>query len=90
MKHFVLSALLVTGLAACTNVNSQNQDEVAAGAAIGGIAGAVIGNDQNRERNAVAGALIGAAAGAAAGNANTCTYRNTRTGETFKAECGTY
>ena len=90
MKQFALSALVVTSLAACSGVNAQNQDETVAGAALGGIAGAVIGESQNRERNIAIGALAGAAVGSAAGNANTCTYRNTRTGETFRAECGSY
>ena len=90
MKRLVMTAVIATGLAGCSGINSQNSDEALAGAVLGGTAGAIAGQDQNRERNVVLGAAAGAAIGAAAGNSDTCTYRNTRTGERFTAPCGSY
>ena len=89
MKYIALAAL-VASLAACGQINQTNSDEALAGGIMGGIAGAVVGDDQNRERNVAIGAAAGATAGAVLGNNNLCTYRNTQTGEVFKAECGTY
>ena len=90
MKRFAITAALLTGLAGCSGINSQNSDEALAGGLIGGTVGAISGDSQNRERNIALGAAAGAAVGAAAGNTETCTYRNTRTNEVFTAPCGTY
>lgn len=90
MHRFALIAAICTGLAGCNGINQQNADEATAGAVIGGITGAVVGEDKNRERNVILGAAAGAAVGAAIGDNNTCTYRNTRTGERFTAPCGSY
>lgn len=89
MKYFALAAT-IAALSACGQINETNSDEALAGGIMGGIAGAVVGDDQNRERNILIGAAAGAAAGTVLGNNNMCVYRNTVTGETFEAECGTY
>ena len=90
MKNIILIAALTAGLAACGGINQQNSDEALLGGVLGGAAGAVAGEDKNRERNIVLGAAAGTAAGAAIGNSSDCTYRNTATGEVFKAPCGSY
>lgn len=80
---FVLAAAL-PALAACTNNPGIN-------AATGGLAGAAIGSQVGEGDGRVAATLGGAAIGTAIGGSQPttkmCTYRNTATGATYRAEC---
>ena len=81
MRKFILTLpLLAIGLAGCT----EPLGTVAAGAAIG----AAI-DDDNRARGAIIGGAVGAITAAIIEEYNdgTCLYRNTRTGERFRAKC---
>ncbi|MDJ0820504.1 MAG: hypothetical protein QNJ09_01680 [Paracoccaceae bacterium] len=76
---FILPVLTL-GLAGC----AQPLGTVAAGAAIG----AAI-DDDNRARGAIIGGALGAITAAVIEEYNdgTCLYRNTETGERFRAKC---
>ena len=75
---FILSAVALIGLSACTtgpvfdqnDPNRQAKQGALIGAGLGAITGRLAGGDDRGERNraTVAGALVGAAAGAAIGN----------------------
>ncbi|MBT8418609.1 MAG: hypothetical protein KJO42_14320 [Silicimonas sp.] len=82
MKRILLAIPLVLSVAACDSTAGN----VAGGAAIG----AAVADDDDRLEGAAIGAAAGAVVSAAQQNANTCRYRNTRTGEVFTAPCGSY
>ncbi len=71
-------------VAGCTNDPGIN-------AATGGLAGAAVGSQigEGRGRTAatLGGAAIGTAIGGSAPTTRMCTYRNTSTGETYRAAC---
>lgn len=82
MKKFLIAVPLALALAACDTA----EGNIAGGAAVG----AVLADDDNRVEGAALGALAGAMVAGAREQAETCTYRNTRTGEVFTAPCGSY
>ena len=71
-------------MAGCTDNQGVN-------AATGGLAGAAVGSQIGDGSGQVAATLGGAAIGAAIGGSQpttqTCTYRNSQTGETYRAAC---
>lgn len=80
MKNLILMLPLAAGLAAC----EQPAGTVATGAAIGAAV-----NDDDRLKGAAVGAAAGAAAAIVLDNLgnDTCLYRDTRTGGTYRAAC---
>lgn len=82
---FCIAALTAAAaLAGCTDNQGVN-------AATGGLAGAAVGSQIGDGDGQVAATLGGAAIGAAIGGnqptTEMCTYRNSRTGETWRAAC---
>jgi Glycine zipper 2TM domain len=83
-KFLMILPMLTLGLAAC-QTEGQN-------AAVGGLAGAAVGAavSDNETQGALIGAAVGVAASTLVRPANAqgqCTYRNTRTGQTYLAAC---
>lgn len=71
-------------LAGCTDSQEIN---AASGALVGAAAGQAFGSGTGRTAATLVGAAVGAQVGANQPTQRTCVYRNTATGETFRAPC---
>ena len=80
MKKLMLCLPLVAALAACDSTQTGLVGGAALGAAL---------DDDDPARGAVVGALVGGTAGALLqrNQDGSCLYRNTNTGETYRAAC---
>lgn len=80
----VAAAASLTLATACTNDPTLN---TATGALAGAAVGSQVGGGSARVGTTLAGAAIGATVGANQPTTQNCTYRNTRTGQTWQAPC---
>jgi uncharacterized protein YcfJ len=71
-------------LAGCTDNQGVN---AASGALVGAAVGNQIGSGSGKTAATLVGAAVGAQVGANQPTSRTCTYRNTQTGQTYKAAC---
>lgn len=78
----VLACCFILG--ACSDSQQAN---TATGALVGAAAGQAFGEGTGRAAATLVGAAVGAQIGANQPTSQSCTYRNTRTGEVFRAPC---
>jgi len=79
--------VLVGGVSLLGACSDSQQANTATGALIGAAAGQAFGSGTGRAAATLVGAAAGAQVGANVPTAQTCTYRNPQTGQTYRAPC---
>lgn len=87
LKKTALAIALLAGVGVAAGCSDSRQANTATGALVGAAAGQAFGEGTGRVAATLVGAAIGAQVGANQPTSGTCVYRNTQTGETFRAAC---
>lgn len=87
LKKIGYAIVLVSGVGLLGACSDSQQANTATGALVGAAAGQAFGEGSGRVAATLVGAAVGAQVGANQPTAQTCTYRNTQTGEIFQAPC---